>query len=360
MNILLVRLSSFGDIVLTTPVIKALRRRYPDASLDFALYDRFNAALSEHPEIDRLLVLPKKKLKQLLGQRRYLAFLRELIGFVSELRRKKYDQVIDLHNVTESALVALLARGGVKTGNRRQLLTLLFDKRLAIDDGFSTAKSHVAYTNLSYLQAAGLLGESDLPAAPRLEFFLPAAAVAEVDAYLREHGLEGKRLAGVNPCASYDFKRWNEAGFAAVADHLAESGYTVLIFGSPGEQAIVQRVIDGMKQKALDTSHLTLFQAFELIRRLKLFVTNDSAPMHIASAFDTPLVAIHGPINVRKFGPLSGHAVSLTRELPCLPCKSSRDCADRTCFDSVTAEEVSAACDRLLSSQPEAGTVASL
>jgi len=354
-RILLIRLSSLGDILLTTPAIRALKERYPDCRVDVAVYDRFAAALAHHPDVGRLLAVPKKKLKSCLKGWEFGTFLRTLAGFIADLRSTRYDYVIDLHNVTDSALVALLARGATKAGHKKQFLSLFFPVRSRFDIGFASSTMHAAEVNLRFLVDAGCLGEQDLPEKPRLEFHGPETARAEVDAYLQQQGLQGMPLAGINPCASYDFKRWSPEGFAAVADFLAETyGYTILLFGSPNERPIVQQVMGSMKNRAVDTSALSLFQAFELIGRLRLFVTNDSAPMHVAAALGTPLVALHGPINVKKFYPLADHVRSISKDLPCLPCKDIGACRSQICFGQVTVAEVCEACRDLLATLPEA------
>lgn len=349
LNILLIRLSSLGDIILTTPAIRALRERYPDARIDYVVGDRFVSALSEHPEIGRLLVFPKRRIKELWKSRRMAALMREIRLFVRELRETTYDYVIDLHNVTDSALIALFADGKVKAGHRRQLLSLPFRVRASFDDGFASAEMHAAESALMFLVESGCLDVRDLPSAPHLDYYIPPSAAGEVDLFLESHALAGKRLVGINPCGSYPFKRWHEERFAAVGDRLhAEYGAPIIIFGSPAEKDIVGRVMGRMTTPAIDSSNLTLFQAFELIRRLTLFVTNDSAPMHVAAAFDTPTVALHGPINSRKFHPLSQSAIGISKDLACLPCRQPRDCARRDCWDMVSAEEVCGACLELI------------
>jgi lipopolysaccharide heptosyltransferase II len=334
-----------------TPVIRALKKREPDCRVDCVVYDRFSAALACHPDLNRLLLVPKKELKADLFQGRYSSFIRKLNLFIKELRTVQYDYVIDLHNVTDSALVALLARGRIKVGHKKQILSLFFPVRSAFDIGFASSRVHAAEANLRFLVDAGCLDESDIPQKPRLEFFGPPSAPSEIDTYFQEQNLLDKQLVGINPCASYDFKRWNAEGFAAVADYLVETyNCTILLFGSPNERPVVQQVMSAMHTPAIDTSSLSLFQAFELIGRLQLFVTNDSAPMHIAAALGTPLVAIHGPINVKKFYPLTDRARSISKDLPCLPCKDIATCRSRLCFDLVTVEEVCQACDELLAS----------
>jgi len=353
-KILLIRLSSLGDILMTTPAIRALRERYPDAQIDFVVYDRFSAALACYPEIHRLFLLPKKKLKEQLARRQFGQFSQTLYTFIRELRATQYDYVIDFHNVTESALTGILARGLIKAGHKRQLLSWPFKVRSTFDVGFASATMHSVESNLRFLVEAGCLSVSDLPIKPRLEFMVPQGTAQKVDEYLVEQGVQGKLLIGVNPCASYEYRRWHPERFAAVADFLANRyGATILLFGSPAEQPIIQQVLAAMKSAAVDTSSLPLYQAFELIRRLRLFVTNDSAPMHVAAAMGTPLVALHGSINVKKFAPLSDTARSISKELPCLPCKNISRCTSRNCFDLVTVEEVCIACRELLESLPD-------
>lgn len=353
-RILLIRLGSLGDVVLATPAIRALKNMVSNCQIDFVVYDRFASALTHHPDLNRLLLVPKKELKADLFQGRYSSFMRTLSRFIKDLRSVQYDYVIDLHNVTDSALVALLARGRIKVGHKKQILSLFFSMRSAFDIGFASSRMHAAEANLRFLVDAGCLEESDIPKTPRLEFFGPQSAHSEIDTYLQEQNLSDKQLIGINPCASYDFKRWSAEGFAAVADYLVETyNCTILLFGSPNEQPVVHQVMSAMNSPAIDTSSLTLFQAFELIGRLQLFVTNDSAPMHIAAAMGTPLVVIHGPINVKKFYPLAERVRSISKDLPCLPCKDIAICRSRLCFDLVTVEEVCQACDELLVSEPD-------
>ncbi|MEI6206989.1 MAG: glycosyltransferase family 9 protein [Desulfuromonadales bacterium] len=350
-KILLIRLSSFGDILLATPAIRAIKIRYPEGLIDFVVYDRFAASLAFHPDVSRLFLLPKKKLKEHLARREFGLFWATLRTFISELRTTHYDFVIDLHSVTESALTALAARGRTKVGHNKQLLSLFFSIRSSFDVGFATATMHAAESNLQFLVDAGCLTPADLPKKTRLEFSVPEIAHREVDDYLARLGLEGKLLMGINPCASYDFKRWSTDRFAAVADFLAETfGATILVFGTPAEQPVVCQVMAAMKNPAIDTSHLSVYQAFELIGRLRLFVTNDSAPMHVAAALGTPLVALHGPINVKKFSPLTDVGRGISKDLPCLPCKDIALCTSRLCFDQVSVEEVCLACSDVLNS----------
>lgn len=355
MRILLIRLSSFGDIVLATPTIAALAKRYPHAHIDFVTYDRFRAALEHHPGVDRLLTLPKRRIRGAFKSWKLLGAAGGIRRFVRELRREQYDLVVDLHNVTDSALVGLLARGAHKAGARRQVLTTPFHTRTEFDDRNETATHHAAVTNLWYLVEAGWLQEHDVPAAPALEFHTPPAAKRNVDHFLMDNGLAGRALAGFNPGGSYAYKRWPAERFAEVANSVHERyGMPLLLFGGPAERDVVSEVSARITAApVINTCDLSLYEAFELISRLRLFVTNDSAPLHVAAAAGTPTVGLYGPANYRKFAPLAPTVTPVMVDVPCRPCTPSvgRACDHRSCFANITVARVQEACAALLEAE---------
>ncbi|MCA9239360.1 MAG: glycosyltransferase family 9 protein [Planctomycetales bacterium] len=351
MNILLVRLSSFGDILFTTPVIDAIHRAHPGAQVDVVTYQRFAGALEHHPGVRRLLRLPKKSLGQAFKSCRVGAFTRGFSRFASELRAERYDLAVDLHNVTDSSLVARLARAAHRVGNRRQTLSTGFRTRCGFDDRNETAHEHAAVSNLRYLVDAGVLDEQSLTEPPRLSFYTPQDARQNVDRYLAENDLAGRQLVGLNPGGSYEYKRWPPERFAEVGAYLQQQlGSPVLLFGGPAEREVVSRVAAGIPGPVVDTSALPMFDAFELISRLRLFVTNDSAPLHIAAAARVPAVGLYGPANFEKFYPLSDLIEPVLVDVPCRPCtpKQGRACRHRDCFGRMTVQRVCGICDVVL------------
>lgn len=351
MRVLLIRLSSLGDVLFTTPAISALAERYPGVRIDFATYKRFGGALAHHPLVDRLLLLPKKQISAAAKRGAVAEASRTLSAFISELRAERYDLIVDLHNVTDSALVARGARGERRVGNSRQPLSRLFSDRFDFDDRNETGREHSAFSNLRYLVEAGWLGNELLQTEPRLAFHTPESAKQNVDRFLHDHQLQGRELIGLNPGGSYEYKRWPASRFAEVGARLqAQTGMPLLLFGGPSEQEAVQRVASGIPGPVIDTSPLPFFEAFELISRLRLFVTNDSAPLHVACAAGTPTVGLYGPANFDKFYPLSPSARAVKVDVPCRPCqpKQGRACAHRDCFLQLTTARVVAACEDLL------------
>ena len=143
-RILLVRLSSRGDILLVTPLLRALKQRHPDAVIDFLTREKFADVLRHNRRIRRLHLFPKTRLGVLLRRGRLVACCRELRAFLRELRRERYTHILDLHHVTDSALLALAARGGMRIGHRSQPLTLFFSRRAAFPVANRTAGDHAA------------------------------------------------------------------------------------------------------------------------------------------------------------------------------------------------------------------------
>ncbi len=132
---------------------------------------------------------------------------------------------------------------------------------------------------------------------------------------------------GLNAGASYgSAKRWYPKEFAEVANRLADK-YDILIFGGPNERDIADEIesyleVSNYKNIA---GELTIKELCEHIGGLSLFITNDSGPMHIASAYNTPMVAIFGPTDYKETSPYSRRSKIVTKNLPCSPCKK-REC----------------------------------
>ncbi|MCK4907880.1 MAG: glycosyltransferase family 9 protein [Spirochaetes bacterium] len=346
MKVLIIRLSSFGDILFTTPSIRALYKKHKNIQIDILIYSRFIKAVSENPLLNKVHTLPKREIGSLFKKFKILSAFKKLITFLKALRKTKYDYIIDMHNVTDSALLALIAKGKYRIGNKSQLLSLFFTKRCSFNEDNYSANMHTAQSNLEYLREAGCIAEKDILSKPKLEFYIPKEDKRFITQYIKKNNLTGKKLAGINPCSSYDYKRWCEEGFAKTADYLHKIfKFTILIFGTPGEKAVVESVQRKMKCSSIDTSELTLFQAFELIRRLDFFVTNNTGPVHIAAAFDTPQVAVFGPTNYLKYYPLSDKAITLYDDISCEELRKRK--ASKNCFDNLDIKTVKKTCKKI-------------
>ncbi|MBI4746488.1 MAG: glycosyltransferase family 9 protein [Deltaproteobacteria bacterium] len=354
MKILIIRLGSIGDVVLTTPVIAALKLSHPDADLDFLVKKEYHELLIGNPKLRRVIPFDGSGHKGLKG----------LLEVAGELRKEGYRYVIDLHGNLRSRVISALIPGSKTLRYDKQAV-----KRRLLLLGF---KAHTKHTVDAYLSALAPLGAGDSfkiplnPPFPKGEtlspsfekrgegrflksptIYLSEEEERSAGSFLSELGIpEGSPLIGFNPGAGWRTKRWLEEGFIELGKRaVTELGAKVLIFGGPDEVELSERVSDGIGIDAFSVGgKIGLREAAALINRCSVFVTNDSGPMHIVTAVGTSVVAIFGP-TVQGFGfsPLGKSAV-VEKELRCRPCSlhGSDSCPKGhfECMKKINADEV--------------------
>lgn len=354
-RILLIRLSSCGDILLVTPLLRALKARYPAAVIDFLAREKFAEALRHNPRINRLLCFPKNRLGALFRRGRFVAWLRLLLAFLRELRSIRYTHILDLHHVTDSALLALAARGGMRIGHRSQLLTLFFSRRAVFPVANRTAREYAALLALRMGEFAGLLAPPFPPARIRPDLHPGREALRQARAFLAEH--PGAPLFVCNPGASRRNKQWPEAHWIALGKKLLRHGGRLIVIGGPDDRPAADRICRALGKNASSAIGLPLLVSFALLREAALLVTADSAALHAGVACRVPLVALFGPSNPRKFAPVSGPVRVLTAGCPQAPCseRQTRRCR-RGCMAAITPEAVFTACRELLPRRERRGS----
>lgn len=306
MKVLIIRLGSIGDVVLTTPVIAALKLSHPDAYLDFLVKKEYHELLIGNPNLRRVIPFDGSRQKGLKG----------LLEVAGELRKEGYRYVIDLHGNLRSRVISALIPGSKILRYDKQAL-----KRRLLLHGFRPNTKHTVDTYLSAL--APLIAGAGLKPTSSTAIYLSEEEEKGAGSLLAQLGvLKGSTIIGLNPGARWQTKRWLEDGFIELGKRaVAELGAKVVIFGGPDEVELSQRVSNGIGIDAFSVAgKIGLREAAALIKRCSVFVTNDSGPMHIATAVGTPVVAIFGP-TARGFGfsPL-GKSVVVERELTCRPC----------------------------------------
>lgn len=330
MKFLIIRLSSLGDIVLTTPVIKALKERYPDAVVDFLVKKEYHNLLSVNPHLNRIITLDSNGVHKGLNG---------LLKISKELRAGGYTHVIDLHGNLRSRIITSFLPGAKTLRYDKQVV-----KRRLILSGFKVKTRHTVGAYLASLLPLGIGMQEHLP---NPSIYISKDEEDGAKRFLAQAGIsEGEVLIGIAPGARWPTKRWIEDGFIEIGRKaVKELGARVLIFGGPDETDLSKRVAAEVGNKALSVAGVAgLKETAALIKRCKVFVSNDSGPMHIATAVGTPVVAIFGP-TVQGFGfsPL-GESVVVEKELKCRPCSlhGSSTCPKGhfECMKGITVSEV--------------------
>lgn len=322
-----------GDAVMAIPTLSALRARFPESRITLLAKPQVAALFEHHPVIDRLWVYESP------GRHAGLAGLWRL---VRSIREGRFDLAFLLQNAFEAALITAAAgipeRVGYAADGRRFLLTKSLDKK--------SAPFHQREAYLHLMNWVGLKNEFE-----RRPFLVITEKERQsaADLLLAEGIARWEPVIGINPGAAYgSSKRWDAARFAAAADRLLERyPARAVIFGGPAEVAIAEEVRRNMKHPAVIVAgKTTVRMMMALIARCRLFITNDSGPMHIASALGVPVVAVFGPTNPDATSPAGADDLIVRNKVDCAPC-THRECPiDHRCMTGVSSEEVVEAAER--------------
>ncbi|MCL4500504.1 MAG: lipopolysaccharide heptosyltransferase I [Deltaproteobacteria bacterium] len=335
-HILIVKLSSFGDVLHALPTLEALRTTFPTAYLTWLVEAAYAPLLQDHPAGVEVLPAPRLKPGSIIqgGNPRLLARL------IHRLRSSQFDLVIDLQGLLKSAIWVGLAKSRRKLGydRTREGSYRVLTERLAPYD-------REAHAVLRYLNLAHYLGAPVTP--PR--FRLALGAGLDISHLLPAE--TRSRLVVLHPGARWPSKLWPTVAWAQLGDWLSrEHGFRVVITGSAADKNLAADIKNQMRQPPLLLAgRTTLPELAAVLRQARFMVTTDTGAMHLAAALETPVVAVFGPTAPWRTGPFGeGHQV-VRQDLACSPCFQRR-CPEPRCLTELSPEMVRAACEKLLSS----------
>jgi heptosyltransferase-2 len=338
-NILVRSTNWLGDAVMTTPAIRAVRESFPEAHITMLANPLVANLFTPHDCVDEVMIYDRKG--------RHAGFSGKF-AMAAELRECGFDLAILLQNAFDAALLAWLARiprrMGYRTDGRRLLLT----------HGVRIGKEHERLHHVNYYLA--MLAKWGI-ATSKNELHLTVTPEEDMatDARLAECGIEKDDfLLCINPGAAYgSAKRWYPDRFAAVANELARRWRAkIVITGSSSEAVMAGEIESILGGQCLNLSGKTsVRELIALIKRCNFIITNDSGPMHVAAAFDVPLVAIFGPTDNTTTSPFSNCAEVVRKEADCAPCLLRECPTDHRCMAAVTVDDVVGAavslCERI-------------
>ena len=347
MRVLLVRLRLIGDVAFTTPLLRALRRRYPDAHLTYLVEPAAAPLVRDNPHLDDVIVTPRP---------RGLARLREDLALGRRLRRGRFDVAVDLHGGPRSAWLTWASGAPTRIGYTIQGRSWLYTH--VVPRPADLAARH------SVLNQADLLTPLDVPAPDParepMEIAEDPRAAATIDERLRRAGLTTSPLLVIHVSAGNPFRRWPPESFVALTCALARRDpRRRIILTSGPSQADAARGIADAARSALgplassvpDAGEFDLGELRALVARASVYIGGDSGPLHIAAATTTPIVALFGPTLAGRSMPWRDPrwvAEPVEADgLACRPC-AQRTCAhgDFRCLTRITPDQVAAAVER--------------
>jgi heptosyltransferase-2 len=343
-KILVLQTSFLGDTVLSLPLLSEIKRRFPQATLSLLCSPMGKDLLQDHPGIDEIMVDDKKGTDK--GWRGMWRKARKL-------RHMGFSAALSPHKSLRSALLLFFAAIPYRVGFKQSKGWFFFHQRVSRDPAL-----HDVDRNLSILQGVGIKS-----ADWGRDLILPVSDVARqtVDRLLRSLGVTPeKAIVGVNAGSVWPTKRWTAEGFARVIELIKQKhDCAVLLFGGPEDAEInlsIQQLSDAATVNL--AGKLSLRELAAAVSRCKVFITNDSGPMHVAVACQVPTVAIFcATTPALGFYPYSSKAIVVEKSLHCRPCGShgGRRCplGSEDCIQLIQPADVVKAAEKLLLGRDE-------
>jgi len=340
MKILLVRLSALGDIVHALPVLSALRRALPQASIDWLVEENYAAILSIASGLRRRIIVRATRSFQSDDA---LSF-GGAVGYVqavAHLRAEHYDAAIDLQGLIKSAMWARLSGAARVIGFDAAHLREPQAAALYTETVTPLDASHVIRKNLSMLQALNTASTAiEMPLTPNAS----VETLAAIDA------AGGPRsFVVINPGAAWPNKRWPPDRFGALAAALQQrTGLRSLVTWGPSERDLADSVVTASSGAAMLAPPTSVEDLAGLMRDASLVVSGDTGPLHIGAAMGAPLVGLYGPTWPERNGPWDPQDIFISRANVCV-CHHKRQCLRGSpCINEITLDEVVAASETRL------------
>ncbi|UCB57436.1 MAG: lipopolysaccharide heptosyltransferase II [Candidatus Omnitrophota bacterium] len=333
-RILIVNLNWRGDVLFSTPFIRALREAYPESFLATLLVRRCAPIVENSPHLDEVIIFDEdKNHKGLMGKLRLIRLL----------RAKHFDTVFLLHRSFTRTLICWLSgipeRIGYYTKKRARLLTKSIMP--------SKDEPHRIEYFLDIARSCGIKAENS-----GYDFFVSREDKDYIKELLHEEKLlkESDFLVVINPGGNWDLKRWPKENFSQLADRLIkECDAKVIITGAQDDLKLAQDIKAGMKNSPLILCGRTsLGQLAALMARVNLVISNDSGPMHIALSQKANVVCLFGPTSSKITGPCgNGNYTVLQKDIGCqVPCYEL-NCPDNRCMKAIGVDEVFQAVEKI-------------
>jgi heptosyltransferase III len=323
-KILVIQLRRIGDVLLTTPVMRALRRKFTEAQIDFLVEKPGAEILAGNPYINNLLLYDKK----------------DQLQWIRLVRAAKYDLILDYLGNPRTAWIVGLSGAKYRLGFKRPGRDFVYSVKIKPDP----VPKYVPVHKLDLLKPLGLETNNvnlDLPvsapAKERIQNFLLKEKIAGTD-----------MLVGISPTSRRPARRWLKQGFAEIADCLMQRYNAKVIFlWGPGEETYIDDIISLMKKRPLKSPALTILESIALTSALKLFIGNDNGPMHIAQGLKVPSVVIFGPTQSANWNEPGPNNIAVKADVPCLEC-NKQECDCLCCMERITVSMVEEAIKKVV------------
>lgn len=334
-RILVVKLSAIGDVLMATPVAKALRTAFPESHIGWAVERKSADVVLGNPYVDDVFVIDRPKGGGFA--RNASCYLSSLLKLRRELRARRFDVCLDLQGLLRSALVSFLsgARKRIGFADAGECSTLLYHHKHRPEGPDLNAQQR----NLDLLRTVGVHSTETAMHMP-----LADEDRAFAERFFAESGLDGCKVVALCPATTWVNKHWVSERWSEVIDLVADRcGAKSVILGSKADTALANEICEAARSKpVLSVGKTTLKQAGAILERATAVIGVDTGLLHMAVALDRPSVGLFGASAWQCFTK-KDNFVWVTKDFPCSPCYRHPTCHNVDCMRSITPEDVTGA-----------------
>jgi lipopolysaccharide heptosyltransferase I len=334
-KILITRLSAIGDVIHALPVAYALRKKYPEAQIDWLVEAKAYPLVKLNPYLDNVILLPRKKWREMLSKE-FMGTVKSFFNFFKKMKKKNYDINLDLHGLFKSALSSFLIKPGLRIGpaDGREFSTLFYQAKIDIPN----KKMHKIERNLHL--ASALDAEID-----EVNYGLKMTPIIKSRVsrlFETENVDQNKKQVVINPFTTWESKNWFLERYFQLANELIKTGYYVIFTGGPGDKEAIDSFETSAEASYSNLAGKTdLEELTEVYNRASLYIGGDTGPTHLAAAVGLNVISLMGPTDPDTHGPYGeGHTVIQDNSLECIRCWDKHCSRKMQCMKSITVDQV--------------------
>jgi heptosyltransferase-2 len=323
-KVLIIQTAFLGDLILTLPIIQTIKKNRNDSIIDVLCIPYTCSILDNNPYVNEVIVFDKHSKRK----------VSDICALAGNLKLRKYDYAILPHRSFRSAVIAMLSRIENRIAFKKPFFDWLYTETVNYN-----SEIHEIDRNLSLLNPFGFKTHDRVP-----ELFPSDEDILKVDNLLNTINCD--KMICVAPGSKWETKKWGKENYSSLCKELLINGYDVVTIGSKDDVKECEYIKTHNERVINLCGLLTINETAAVIRKSALLVSNDSAPVHIASAAATPVIDIYGPTNPEiGFYPISDKSICLqNKKLDCRPCSihGGKVCPTGTleCMTGITPEIV--------------------
>ena len=333
-KILIIKLSSIGDVVHSLPFLEVIRNEFPHALIDWIVEQEAASIIKGHPALNNLIISKRKVWqKNIFKTSQFMNVMNEAKGLIQKTRSLNYNMVIDLQGLLKSGLFTCIAKGHRKIGmaGAREGAGLFYTEQVPVNYDEHAIDRYLRITE--YLGCQTFLWQGRIP--------VTSSDNEYINNMLGADGEPKRPIIAINPMTKWKTKLWEEDRFAVLADRLVQDlGCDLVFTGSRNDRSALDNICSMMKKDAINLAGKTSLKELAcLYTRCAILITTDTGPMHIGAAMGCRIVALFGPTAPWRTGPYGQGNKIIRSSIDCSPCLK-KTCDHKTCMTDISVETV--------------------